>query len=267
MSSETETVTAKHPFIRQFVLESIKVVAAKKLVKIDKEVIDADMVPRVSEYVFKKSMGPGEIPPRPKAPTPIKKPLVPRMHPRIANIPNRLMPRSLIPKKPISPQRPMVPPRPKMQIRKPMMRPPVPPKPVAPPRHHVPQRPHPPRPMVPPRTNPLKPKVNDQTGHIEGYGKINAFLEDPTITTIECPGPGKPVIIVRAGQRQITKIVLGPEEVSEILDTVADEAHIPLLEGVFRAAVDSFSISAVISEMIGSKFVIKKHTAYSALEK
>ena len=98
------------------------------------------------------------------------------------------------------------------------------------------------------------------------YGKITNFLRERTISSIECPGPGKPIIIIKMGQRQITNVTLSPEEIRKILDEAAAEAHIPLLEGVFRAAVEGFTISAVISEIIGSKFIIKKSTPYAMLE-
>ncbi|MCD4771155.1 hypothetical protein K8R30_01930 [archaeon] len=100
----------------------------------------------------------------------------------------------------------------------------------------------------------------------EGYGKIAPLLDDPSISTIECEGVNKPIMILRAAQRQKTRVALTKEEIHEILEKVADETHIPLLEGVFRAVVSGFSINAVISEMIGSRFVIKKSNAYSMLE-
>ena len=268
MSSESEALISKLPFVKLFVIQAVKIsVDARKKIS-DREIIDTELVPRVSPEVMQASMRQRIIPPTPKAPEPIKKPLVPRMHPQVPPLNAVFRARPQVPPKPLTPPRPMIPPqrmfRPRMQVPRP-----VPPR-VMHQRHVPPRHVHLPRvPTVPhtPFPNPLQPKVNKTTGHVEGYGKINAFLEDPTITTIECPGPGKPIVIVRAGQRQITRIVLGPDEIQDILDTVADEAHIPLLEGVFRAAVDSFAISAVISEMIGSKFVIKKNTPYSVLEK
>jgi len=92
----------------------------------------------------------------------------------------------------------------------------------------------------------------------QDYGKITPLLNDPSIYSIECSGAGKPLKIIRVGQRQITKIILNQAEIKDILEKIADAVHIPLLEGIFRAAVDNFSVSAVISEMIGSRFVIKK---------
>ncbi len=104
-------------------------------------------------------------------------------------------------------------------------------------------------------------------GLTQDYGKITPLLNDPSVSTIECQGAGKPVMIIRAGQKQVTKISLSAKEIREILQKVSDAVHIPLLEGVFRAAVDNFSINAVISEMIGSRFVIKKQTPYGLLER
>ncbi|MDH3353424.1 MAG: hypothetical protein OEL87_03175 [Nanoarchaeota archaeon] len=101
----------------------------------------------------------------------------------------------------------------------------------------------------------------------QDYGKITPLLNDPSISTIECQGMGIPITIIRAGQKQMTKINLSQRDIKEILEKISEKVHIPLLEGVFRAAVDNFSINAVISEMIGSRFIIKKQTAYAMLEK
>ena len=89
---------------------------------------------------------------------------------------------------------------------------------------------------------------------------------DPTVSYIECPGPDKPLVIIRAGQKQFTKITLNAIEIKNLLETIAQKAHVPLMEGIFKAAVDNFMIHAVVSQLIGSRFVIKKQTPYSLLE-
>jgi hypothetical protein len=137
---------------------------------------------------------------------------------------------------------------------------------------HLPQRRPTPRAILPP---PKSPKPIQRTvqvpsnvsPHLDGeYGKLDGLFNDPSISSIECPGPGKPFLIIRAGQRQFTRVTMSPKEIKEFLEKIADEAKIPLIEGVFRAAVHDFSINAVISEIIGSRFVIKKQTPYSMLE-
>lgn len=110
----------------------------------------------------------------------------------------------------------------------------------------------PPRPVLP------RPVAPVQTEIAEGYGRIVPLLNDPSVSMIECQGADKPLKILRMGQVQMTRISLKPQEIKNILQKVSDEVKIPLLDGVFRAAVDAFSISAVISGMIGSRFVIRK---------
>jgi hypothetical protein len=100
----------------------------------------------------------------------------------------------------------------------------------------------------------------------DGYGKITPLLNDTSISVIECQGKGKELMIVRAGQRQRTRIVLNSDDIANILEKIADEAHVPLIEGIFRASLSDFSINAVISKMVGSRFVIKKVTAYNLIE-
>lgn len=120
-----------------------------------------------------------------------------------------------------------------------------------------------------PQQKVIPPPINVSKGvsvPMDGYGKINVLINDPSVSTIQCDGANKPISIIRAGQRQITKIVLNKKEIRGILDKVADDAHIPLLEGVFRATVNGFAINAVISEVIGSRFIIKKANAYGLLE-
>ena len=90
------------------------------------------------------------------------------------------------------------------------------------------------------------------------YGKITPLLNDPSVSVIECQGQGKPIMISRMGHKQTAKIVLSEKDINQVLEKASEAAHIPIMEGVFRAAIDSFSINAVISEMIGSRFVIRK---------
>lgn len=102
---------------------------------------------------------------------------------------------------------------------------------------------------------PVKPIATEAQ---EGYGKLIPLLNDPSISMIECQGAGRPLKILRMGQTQLTRIVLIPQDIKNILGKVSHEARIPLMDGVFRAAVEGFTINAVISEMIGSRFVIRK---------
>lgn len=102
----------------------------------------------------------------------------------------------------------------------------------------------------------------------EGFslGKLNLMIQDNRVTSIECQGPGKIILVRILGKVSSTQIVLSEEEIKNIISTFAREAKIPAIGGVFKAAVGNLVITAVISDFVGSRFIINKHTPYSLLE-
>ena len=243
MTSEDISLIATEPFISKFVFAIIKNIQAQNFSYEDRQVIHADLVPKFSEKVVQSSLREKEVPSSKgsveelvaSVSKPIVKTLI-RKSVQVFSPPPVSFPRGM--------QRPL-----------PQHLPPLRQTPVAPP---------PAQPVSSLKSAPSVPKVVEP---IENYGRITPLLNDPVISLIECPGAEKPIGIIRAGQRQITRINLSPEEIKGILNKISDAAHLPLLEGVFQAIVDDFSINAIISEMVGSKFVIRKKTPYSLLER
>jgi len=97
-------------------------------------------------------------------------------------------------------------------------------------------------------------------------GKLDALLKDPAVMSIECPGPGKLVLVKTLGRVSPTQISLNENEIKDILETSSQLSRIPLLEGVFKAALGNLVITAVISDFVGSRFIINKNTPFSMLE-
>lgn len=97
-------------------------------------------------------------------------------------------------------------------------------------------------------------------------GKLNLFLTDKAITMIECPGPHKFVLIKKAGKVNLTKIILTQEEIDKIIENFSKAARIPLIGGVFKASTGKLTISAILSEFVGSRFIIYKASPYSIIE-
>ena len=232
---ENISLIANDRFICKFVYAIIQNIRAKNFAYEERNVIHSEMVPRMSERTMQASLK-EKVTAKPElVPVSVVPPVVRRRDAQgIRDL-------GLGIRRPMPPQRMMMPRR------------------MAPP-------------MSQNRAPPVQPGMQlpaTPQGAVlsQDYGKITPLLNDPSVSTIECSGVGKPLTIIRAGQKQMTKISLSAKEIKEILQKVSDAIHIPLLEGVFRAAVDNFSINAVISEMIGSRFVIKKQTAYSLLEK
>lgn len=97
-------------------------------------------------------------------------------------------------------------------------------------------------------------------------GKLDPLILDTKVTTLECPGPGKFVFVKILGRTSPTRITLSEEEIKKAIDTFSKESKIPVIGGLFKAAVGNLIITAVISDFVGSRFIINKYTPYSILE-
>jgi len=115
------------------------------------------------------------------------------------------------------------------------------------------------------KTIELPSQVNKESAEID-LGKLNMFLKDKAITMIECPGPEKPVLVKRINQLNITKISLSQQEINKIIEEFSKKARIPIMGGVLRINVNDLTISAVISDFVGSRFIITKASPYSLIE-
>lgn len=98
-------------------------------------------------------------------------------------------------------------------------------------------------------------------------GKIEKLLRDKTLQSIECPGPGKRILVKKLGSINSTPIILGQPEITNVIQSFAKQAKIPIMGGMLKAAVGDMVISAVISKYVGSRFIINKLTPYSILNK
>jgi len=103
----------------------------------------------------------------------------------------------------------------------------------------------------------------------EGFnlGKLEFLFKDASVQSIECSGPGKNILVKKYNKVNVTKIVLNQAEITDIINNFAENARIPITGGILKAAVGDFVISAVISEFVGSRFIINKITPYSIIQK
>jgi hypothetical protein len=93
----------------------------------------------------------------------------------------------------------------------------------------------------------------------ETYKKIIPMLNDPFVSYIECKGPNAKLSVVKNGRSQITNISMDRAEIDEYLKFLSEKTRLPLVEGVFNARVDDYTINAVISNSIEPSFIIKKN--------
>ena len=105
------------------------------------------------------------------------------------------------------------------------------------------------------QTNSLSLEINNSQSPFE---KINQILKDPYVLGIECPGPNKNIVVHKPEKNEASPIKLTKEEIDTIIEDISKKTRIPLLGNTFKAAIGNIIISAVISEIVGKRFIIEK---------
>ena len=108
---------------------------------------------------------------------------------------------------------------------------------------------------LPPRFNYLKPMPTNLRIDL---GKINPLVEDPMVATIESSGPNQAVVVSGGMGRKPTNIILDRSDIDDIIDKFSKATKIPVHEGIFKVVYGRMIFSAIVSDVIGSKFVIQK---------
>jgi len=104
-------------------------------------------------------------------------------------------------------------------------------------------------------------QVKPQIGYPD-LGKLNILLSDPRIQQIECYGPDKEISVRVSNTLQKTRIKLTKEEIDRVLKNFSEQTRIPLLKGVFKAALGNLTITATISDFVDTKFTIQKRQSF-----
>jgi hypothetical protein len=89
-------------------------------------------------------------------------------------------------------------------------------------------------------------------------GKLNPLLRDPLVREIHCSGPENPITVVGNMGTKPTSIILTKEEIESIVQKFSQESRIPTSPGIYKVVVGKLIFSAIISEVVGSQFVINK---------
>lgn len=89
-------------------------------------------------------------------------------------------------------------------------------------------------------------------------GKIDPLINDPNVKIIECYGPGENIVVQGNMGTKKTGIILDKEEINNIVQRFSRETRIPVEEGIFKVVAGRLMFLAIISEIVDSKFTIKK---------
>lgn len=115
-----------------------------------------------------------------------------------------------------------------------------------------------PEPVLPPQFSYLKPTPSERQIDL---GKLNPLVQDPLVKSIECGGPEQNIIVMESSGAKKTSIILSKDEIDGIVEKFSKAAKIPVHEGVFRVVVGRLVFLAITSEIVGSRFIIRKMIA------
>ncbi len=115
-----------------------------------------------------------------------------------------------------------------------------------------------PEPKLPEEFKYLKPVASTKEIDLD---KLNSLVNDVNVKRIECDGPNKPVLVSGSMGRKPTEIILSNNEIEDIVERFSRAARIPVDVGVFRVVVGNLIFSAIISDVVPSRFVITKMAA------
>lgn len=117
-----------------------------------------------------------------------------------------------------------------------------------------------PEPTLPAHLEYLKP-LPSSNSNIDLF-KLNPLLKDPMVKVITGDSEGRVMVSGNMGTKA-TNIFLTKQDVERIINQFSQASKIPSREGIYRVVVGNLNFSAIISSVIGSKFVIKKMSYYS----
>ncbi len=89
-------------------------------------------------------------------------------------------------------------------------------------------------------------------------GKLNPFIDDREVESIQCEGSFIPIKIVRKGELEDTDVSLDDREINGIINEFAEKTDARISSPVFKASFRNLKFSAVVSQYASSKFIITK---------
>ncbi|MFH0831384.1 MAG: hypothetical protein V1886_00745 [archaeon] len=83
---------------------------------------------------------------------------------------------------------------------------------------------------------------------------IDRLLEDASVNAIEISGGS--ILVKKGSLFEDSGIKISENDLKQVMQKISGKTRIPLQEGVFKARLDDMSVSAVVSDLIGSSILI-----------
>jgi hypothetical protein len=112
-----------------------------------------------------------------------------------------------------------------------------------------------PEPKLPPEFEYLKPIPSTKEIDLD---KLNPFVNDPQVREIECEAPNKPIIVYGGMGKMPTGVMLSNNEIEDTIERFSSASKIPIDVGVYKVVVGNLIFSAIVSDVVPSRFLITK---------
>jgi len=89
-------------------------------------------------------------------------------------------------------------------------------------------------------------------------GEIEKLVNDPNVSSIDCPGPEKFVSVKVHGMQKVTRIQIDKQDINAVLDSFSRESRIPRIGGIFKAISNNLVLTAIDTDIAGPRFIITK---------
>ena len=96
------------------------------------------------------------------------------------------------------------------------------------------------------------------TSQYLNLAKLNPLIKDPLVKVIECNGSGEKIGVNGVMGRKTTGIILSREEIEDVITLFSEATRIPVFEGFFKVVFGRLILTAVVSKVTDSKFIITK---------
>jgi hypothetical protein len=89
-------------------------------------------------------------------------------------------------------------------------------------------------------------------------GKLDPFVRDPNVLTIETEGENEPLYVTGSFGRKPINVKLSKTEIEEVINRFSEKSKIPKNLGLFKVAVGKLLLTAMISDSVSPRFVLEK---------
>lgn len=87
--------------------------------------------------------------------------------------------------------------------------------------------------------------------------RLNPLIKDPSVRVIEVNQDERVIVSGTMGTMP-TDMILNREDIDRVINKFSEASKIPITEGIYKIVVGNLVLSAIVSETVSSKFIIKK---------